>query len=328
MELVPLSSARDRQRRRQTRSHRFTDPSVSDPLISIEVHKRTRRAPPSFGDKFVGPTSTYSSYQPPQPVGVDLASEQQESLDDYLFFDGPAPPSVRRALQRQTLMRNPQLKKENPVVDLGGFFSYGCCCMQCIRTQEIGITENFGQFQEILAPGFYCLPWPLASIAGRLSLRVQQLDVVCETKTKDNVFVHVQVSVQYKVLVEKAYDAFYRLSDPGVQIRSYAFDVVRSTVPRMTVDEAFVSKSTIADSIMKQLYRVMNDYGYVILAALVTNLTPNDKVKVSMNEIEASKRLKAAIPHRAEAGWYYVFGVVLLHLFLNCSNIRVIFCFC
>jgi hypothetical protein len=119
---------------------------------------------------------------------VDLESEQQEILHDYLFFDGPAPPSVKRALQRQApaLHRNPRLQRENPAVDMGGFFSYGCCCMQCIRTQEIGITENFGQFQEILAPGFYCLAWPFSSIAGRLSLRVQQLDVVCETKTKDN----------------------------------------------------------------------------------------------------------------------------------------------
>lgn len=186
MELVALSSARDRQRRRQTRSHRSTDPSISDPLLSSEVYKRTRRAPPAFGDKFVRPISTYSAYQPPQPVGIDLASEQEVKLDDYLFFDGPAPPSIRRALQRQTPMRHPHMQHENPAVDLGGFFSYGCCCIQCVRTQEIGITENFGQFQEILAPGFYCLPWPLAAIAGRLSLRVQQLDVVCETKTKDN----------------------------------------------------------------------------------------------------------------------------------------------
>jgi hypothetical protein len=139
-----------------------------------------------FGDKHVRPTTTYSSYQPPQPVGVDLESEQQEIFDDYLFFDGPAPPSVKRALQRQAPVRHRQLQRENPAVDMGGFFSYGCCCMQCVRTQEIGITENFGQFQEILAPGFYCMAWPFSSIAGRLSLRVQQLDVVCETKTKDN----------------------------------------------------------------------------------------------------------------------------------------------
>jgi hypothetical protein len=116
------------------------------------------------------------------------------------------------------------------------------------------------------------------------------------------VFVHVQVSVQYRILVEKSYDAYYRLSDPGVQIKSYAFDVIRSTVPRMTVDEAFVSKSDIAESIMERLFEAMRDYGYEILDALITNLTPDEKVKASMNEIEASKRLKEAIPHQAEAG--------------------------
>ena len=110
------------------------------------------------------------------------------------------------------------------------------------------------------------------------------------------------MSVQFRVLVENAYDAFYRLTDPGVQIRAYVFDVVRSTLPRMNVDEAFVSKSTIADNVMERLYRTMKEYGYEIMNALVTDLTPDVKVKISMNEIEASKRLKAAIPHRAEAG--------------------------
>jgi len=131
------------------------------------------------------------------------------------------------------------------------------------------------------------------------------------------VFVHVQVSVQYRVLVERSYDAFYRLSDPGVQIRSYAFDVIRSTVPRMTVDEAFVSKSTIADTIMERLFERMKDYGYEIIGALITDLTPDEKVKASMNEIEASKRLKEAIPHRAEAGKF-------VRLSLNDS--RMLFC--
>lgn len=180
MEMVPLAEARERQRRRLSRSLRPTAPSVTDPLLASEVHKRTRRAPPLFGDKHVRYTATYSSYEPPQPIGLDLKSEQKEILDDYLFFDGPAPHS------RMSLKRTLPLQRENPAVDMGGFFSYGCCCIQCVRTQEIGITENFGQFQEILAPGFYCMAWPFSSIAGRLSLRVQQLDVVCETKTKDN----------------------------------------------------------------------------------------------------------------------------------------------
>ena len=181
MEMIPLAEARERQRRRLTQSLlRPSDPSVTDPLLASEVDIRSRRAPPLFGDKHVRYTGTYSSYQPPQPIGLDLESVQQEILDDYLFFDSPAPD------RRLSLKRTPPLQRENPAVDIGGFFSYGCCCMQCVRTQEIGIIENFGQFQEILAPGFYCLVWPFSSIAGRLSLRVQQLDVVCETKTKDN----------------------------------------------------------------------------------------------------------------------------------------------
>lgn len=103
----------------------------------------------------------------------------------------------------------------------------GCCCVQCVRTNEVGIVEDLGQFKRILSPGLHFIMWPLQCIIGRLSLRIQQLDVICETKTKDNVFVIVQVAVQYRVLQDKAYDAFYRLTDPRSQIQSYVFDVVR-----------------------------------------------------------------------------------------------------
>lgn len=143
--------------------------------------------------------------------------------------------------------------------------------------------------------------WPLKSIVGRLSLRIQQLDVLCETKTKDNVFVHVSVAVQYRVLEEGAYAAYYRLTDPRGQIQSYVFDVVRSTVPRMELDEAFASKDEIADQVLAQLKDVMNEYGYEILNTLVTDMAPDRKVKASMNEINASKRLKEAAAHKAEA---------------------------
>ena len=115
------------------------------------------------------------------------------------------------------------------------------------------------------------------------SLRIQQLDVVCETKTKDNVFVQVRIAVQYRVLLESAYDAYYRLSDPRGQIQSYVFDVVRSTVPRMDLDEAFASKQDIADATLAQLKDVMQDYGYEIITTLVTDLAPDSKVKASMN---------------------------------------------
>jgi len=161
--------------------------------------------------------------------------------------------------------------------------------------------EDLGQFKNLLKPGLNITLWPISQIAGRLSLRIQQLDVVCETKTKDNVFVQVAVAVQFRVLVEKAYDAFYRLSDPKGQIQAYVFDVIRSTVPKMELDEAFASKAEIASATLEQLKDVMDDYGYEILTTLVTDLSPDAKVKASMNEINASRRLKEAASHKAEA---------------------------
>ena len=99
--------------------------------------------------------------------------------------------------------------------------SDACCCLVCVRTQEVGVVEDLGQFKQLLDPGLHCIFWPLSNIVGRMSLRIQQLDVVCETKTKDNVFVQVGVAVQYRVLVDGAYDAYYRLTDPRNQIQSY-----------------------------------------------------------------------------------------------------------
>lgn len=175
------------------------------------------------------------------------------------------------------------------------------CCLICVHTQEVGVVEDLGQFKKLIDPGLHCLCWPLQSVAGTLSLRIQQLDVNCETKTKDNVFVNVAVAVQFRVITESAYDAYYRLSDPRGQIQSYVFDVVRSTVPRMELDEAFASKSEIADATLRQLEAVMKDYGYEILNTLVTDMSPDARVKASMNEINASKRLKEAASHKAEA---------------------------
>lgn len=174
-------------------------------------------------------------------------------------------------------------------------------CFVCVRTQEVGVVEDLGNFKKLLDPGFHCIPFPLTQVAGTLSLRIQQLDVTCETKTKDNVFVRVEVAVQYRVITESAFDAYYRLSDPRGQIQSYVFDVVRSTVPRMELDESFASKKEIADQVLQQLENVMKDYGYEILNALVTDLAPDARVKASMNEINASKRLKEAASHKAEA---------------------------
>lgn len=176
-----------------------------------------------------------------------------------------------------------------------------CFCFVCVRTKEVGVVEDLGQFKQLLDPGLHILAWPMQSVVVRLSLRLQQLDVHCETKTKDNVFVQVAVAVQYRVLVDRAYDAYYRLTDPRNQIQSYVFDVVRSTVPKMELDEAFASKAEVAAAVLTQLKDVMSDYGYEIKNCLVTDLAPDSKVKASMNEINASRRLKEAAAHKAEA---------------------------
>jgi regulator of protease activity HflC (stomatin/prohibitin superfamily) len=179
--------------------------------------------------------------------------------------------------------------------------SPGCCCLQCVRTQEVGVLEDLGQFKRLLAPGLHFLCCPLQQIVGRLTLRVQQLMVTCETKTKDNVFVQVSVAVQFKVLETGAYDAFYRLTSPKSQIQSYVFDVIRSTVPKLELDEVFASKDEVAGAVLHQLQAVMKEYGYEIRATLVTDISPDSKVKASMNEINASRRLKEAASHKAEA---------------------------
>lgn len=181
MEMIPMPRSRGRQTRLSQTIRRKVI-TASDPLLTDQNVQHNRRARPTFGDAYNAPIAVNSTYQPPEPIGIDATPTQQTSVfDDFLVFhDAPPSRSLRRRRPR------PRLHHDNPAVDMGGICSHGCCCMQCVRTQEIGLIENFGKFQELLAPGFYCLPWPLTDIVGRLSLRIQQLDVVCETKTKDN----------------------------------------------------------------------------------------------------------------------------------------------
>lgn len=170
-----------------------------------------------------------------------------------------------------------------------------------MRTQEIGIAENCGAFEAIVAPGFYCGIWPFTGVVSRLSLRVQQLDFEIETKTKEDVFIFLTVSVQFRVIIERAYDAHYRLANVERQIQTYVYDVIRSTIPGMDLDQVFTSKTEISDSVFTRLQSFMKIYGYEIVSTLVQKIHPNEKVKFSMNEINACKRLKQAAPHRAEA---------------------------
>mmetsp|Transcript_18945 Transcript_18945/g.23020 ORF Transcript_18945/g.23020 Transcript_18945/m.23020 type:complete len:264 (-) Transcript_18945:315-1106(-) len=176
----------------------------------------------------------------------------------------------------------------------------GCCCVVCTQTSEVGVVERFGQYNRLASAGVTFLCWPIEQFVGKLSLRVQSLDVKCETKTLDNVFVDCVVSIQYSVIQENVYEAYYRLDNPKKQITSYVYDVIRSTLPNFTLDQAFEAKEEIATSVKESLSVVMKSYGYLILNTLVTDLSPDIRVRNAMNEINASRRLKEAALEKAE----------------------------
>ena len=170
-----------------------------------------------------------------------------------------------------------------------------------VKQQTAAVIERFGKFQSIRHSGLQ-LKIPLIDrIAGRLSLKIQQLDVIVETKTLDDVFVRLKVSVQYKVIREKVYEAFYKLDYPHDQITSYVFDVVRAEVPKMKLDDVFVKKDDIAIAVKTELNEVMMDYGYDIIKTLVTDIDPDAQVKEAMNRINASEREKIAAQFEGDA---------------------------
>lgn len=170
-----------------------------------------------------------------------------------------------------------------------------------VEQQKAAVIQRFGKFARIANPGLNMkIPW-IDWVAGKVSLRVQQLNVQVETKTQDNVFLHVMVSVQYFVQPEKVYEAFYKLQDHSTQITSFVFDVVRARVPQILLDDVFEKKDEIADAVQAELSQVMDDFGYGIVRALVTDLDPDAKVKVAMNEINAAQRMRMAAQEKGEA---------------------------
>ena len=170
-----------------------------------------------------------------------------------------------------------------------------------VKQQTAAVIERFGKFQSIRQSGLH-LKIPLIDrISGRLSLKIQQLDVLIETKTLDDVFVRLKVSVQFKVIKLKVYDAFYKLDYPHDQITSYVFDVVRAEVPKMKLDDVFVKKDDIAIAVKSELNQAMMDYGYDIIKTLVTDIDPDAQVKEAMNRINASEREKIAAQFEGDA---------------------------
>jgi regulator of protease activity HflC (stomatin/prohibitin superfamily) len=176
---------------------------------------------------------------------------------------------------------------------LGSFFT--------VYTAQVAVITRFGKFLRVAEPG---LNWKVPfidSVSGRISLRVNQITLTMETKTKDNVFVTIPISVQNRVRPEKAFDAFYKLSDPAQQIKSYVEQVILGHVPGMTLDEVFASQSGIAAAVKKELDVDMAGFGYEIVNVLVTDIVPDAKVKSAMNDINAAQREQVAANARGEA---------------------------
>jgi regulator of protease activity HflC (stomatin/prohibitin superfamily) len=179
------------------------------------------------------------------------------------------------------------------IVIFGSFFT--------VRTAEVVVITRFGKFLRVAEPG---LNWKMPiidSVAGRISLRVNQINLTMETKTKDNVFVTIPISVQNRVRPEKVYDAFYRLSNPAQQIQSYVEQVILGHVPGMTLDEVFASQSGIAAAVKQELDADMATFGFEIVNVLVTDIVPDAKVKSAMNDINAAQREQVAANARGEA---------------------------
>jgi regulator of protease activity HflC (stomatin/prohibitin superfamily) len=179
------------------------------------------------------------------------------------------------------------------IIFLSSFFT--------VNTAEVAIITRFGKFLRVADPG---LNWKrpfFDTVAGIVSLRVNQISLTMETKTKDNVFVTIPISVQNRVRPEKVYDAYYKLSDPTAQIKSYVEQVILGHVPGMTLDEVFASQSSIAAAVKQELDADMATFGFEIVNVLVTDIVPDQKVKSAMNDINAAQREQVAANARGEA---------------------------
>lgn len=170
-----------------------------------------------------------------------------------------------------------------------------------VQQATAAIVQRLGKFHSVRHAGLHLKIPFVDQVAKRMNLRIQQLDVMIDTKTLDNVFLKMKVSVQYSVIKEQVADAYYKLEFPEAQITSYVFDVVRAEVPKMKLDDVFVRKDDIAIAVKSELQEAMQSYGYDIIKALVTDIDPDEQVKHAMNRINAADREKTAAEYESEA---------------------------
>ncbi|KAL3521446.1 hypothetical protein ACH5RR_019595 [Cinchona calisaya] len=177
-----------------------------------------------------------------------------------------------------------------------------CMCCGCVGQANVGVVEKWGRFQKLAQPGLHFFnPFVGECLVGMLSTRISSLDVKIETKTKDNVFVQMHCSIQYRVIRANADDAFYELQNPQEQIQAYVFDVVRAHVPKMALDELFEQKGDVAQAVLEELEKVMGAYGYNIEQILMVDIIPDPSVRKAMNEINAAQRQQLASVYKGEA---------------------------
>lgn len=170
-----------------------------------------------------------------------------------------------------------------------------------VKQATAAIVERLGKFHSVRHSGLHLKIPFIDQVSKRMNLRIQQLDVIIDTKTLDNVFIRMKVSVQYQVIKEQVADSFYKLENPENQITSYVFDVVRAEVPKLKLDDVFVRKDDVAIAVKGELQEAMQSYGYDIIKALVTDIDPDEQVKHAMNRINAAEREKTAAEYESEA---------------------------
>eukprot|EP00934_Nitzschia_sp_Nitz4_P005606 Nitzschia sp. Nitz4//scaffold48_size128905//100595//101727//NITZ4_003616-RA/size128905-augustus-gene-0.27-mRNA-1//-1//CDS//3329553030//5596//frame0 len=249
-----------------------------------------------------------------------VRGQQEIELSSVQRYQPPSLPAPSLAVTRPTQALEPSqdrrypvarasgahhhksLRQDNPAEDTTGPCPHGVCCLQWVRTQEVGIVETCGKFDEVIGPGVYCRGiWPFTVVAARLNVRVQQLDVTVGTKTIDDVFLSLTVCIQFRVIIERAYDAHYSLSSVKLQMQTYVYDIVRRTVPQMELDAVFASRREVSDQVFLHLQESIKQFGYEIVGVQVAKVSPNESVKYAMNEANAAKRMNEAIQYKAEA---------------------------
>ncbi len=191
------------------------------------------------------------------------------------------------------------------MVFLGALVFFGLVVLMAsfftVKQATAAIVERLGKFHVVRQSGLHLKIPFIDQVAKRMNLRIQQLDVIIDTKTLDNVFIRMKVSVQYQVIASQVADSFYRLENPENQITSYVFDVVRAEVPKLKLDDVFVRKDDVAIAVKGELQEAMQSYGYDIIKALVTDIDPDEQVKHAMNRINAAEREKTAAEYESEA---------------------------